>query len=292
LNYGEGPPTSAEYSKSPVGQSGFRCGLCPACTRAVAAGAPPGYHRSMTDAHYADPRLVALYDALNPFAADTQFYIDLAARTEASRIVDIGCGTGLLACELARRGYTVTGVDPSPAMLDIARRRPGSDRVAWIEGDAAQLGTTTADLAMMTGHVAQVFLDDASFEATLTVARATLRPSGRLAFESRNPAVSPWAAWTPDLSRRVIDDPRYGAVEIWQQLTEARHDRVRFDTRYRFFRDGDTVVVPSELHFRSQAGLTEALIRAGFSEMEWFGDWSRSPVDHASRELIVVATRD
>lgn len=246
----------------------------------------------MTDAHYTDPRLVALYDALNPFAADTRFYLDLAARTEGSRIVDIGCGTGLLACELARRGHRVTGVDPSHAMVDIARRRPGGDRVEWIGGDAAQLGATTADLAVMTGHVAQVFLDDASFDATLAALQVTLRPGGCLAFESRNPSVSPWTAWTPELSRRVIDDPRYGAVEIWQQLIESNNGRVCFDTHYRFLRDGDTVVVPSELRFRTQAALSEALVKAGFSEMEWFGDWSRSPVDHASRELIVVARRD
>ncbi|MGE8470353.1 MAG: class I SAM-dependent methyltransferase, partial [Paraburkholderia hospita] len=148
------------------------------------------------------------------------------------------------------------------------------------------------DLAVMTGHVAQVFLDDASFDATLAALRSTLRPGGWLAFESRNPSVSPWAAWTPELSRRVIDDPRYGAVEIWQQLIEARNDRVRFDTHYRFLRDGDTIVAPSQLRFRTQAALSKALVKAGFSDLDWFGDWSRSPVDPASRELIVVARRD
>lgn len=51
---------------------------------------------------YADPRIVALYDALNPAAADTAFYLALAE--SAGHIVDLGCGTGLLACELAMRG--------------------------------------------------------------------------------------------------------------------------------------------------------------------------------------------
>ena len=49
-----------------------------ACDAATIAG--------MTDSHYSDPRLVALYDALNPFADDTRFYLDLAARTQASRV--------------------------------------------------------------------------------------------------------------------------------------------------------------------------------------------------------------
>ncbi|MEM5342645.1 class I SAM-dependent methyltransferase [Paraburkholderia azotifigens] len=245
----------------------------------------------MTDSHYSDPRLVALYDALNPFAADTRFYLDLAARTEASRVVDIGCGTGLLACELAQRGHIVTGVDPSRAMLDVARGRPGGGRVKWIEGDAARLGAMNADLAVMTGHVAQVFLDDTSFDITLAAAHAALRPGGRLAFESRNPLVSPWTAWTPEKSRRMIDDTRHGAVEIWQQPVDVKPGRVRFETCYRFAGDGDTVVSVSELRFRTRTELDDALRNAGFSEMEWFGDWFRSPVHEASRELIVVATR-
>jgi len=290
LNYGEGRRRAQSIANRPLTKAAFEAGIARAS--AVAAGAPHGYHRRMAESHYTDPRLVALYDALNPFSADTRFYLDLAARTDPTHVVDIGCGTGLLACELARLGHRVTGVDPSPAMLDVARRRPGGDQVEWIEGDAAQLGAKSADLAVMTGHVAQVFLDDASFDAVLSAARAALRPGGRLAFESRNPSVSPWAAWTPELSRRVIDDPRYGAVEIWQQLIEVRQERVRFDTHYHFLRDADTVVASSELRFHTQATLSGALTKAGFSGLEWFGDWSRSPIDHASRELIVVARRD
>ncbi|ACC71305.1 class I SAM-dependent methyltransferase [Paraburkholderia phymatum] len=245
----------------------------------------------MTDSQYSDPRLVALYDALNPFAADTRFYLDLAASTSASHVVDIGCGTGLLACELAQRGHTVTGVDPSHAMLDVARQRVGAGQVTWIEGDAARLGALNADLAVMTGHVAQVFLDDTSFDATLAAAYAALGTGGQLAFESRNPLVAPWAGWTPHQSRRVIDGAPYGTVEIWQQLVDVKADCVRFDTFYRFIDSGDTVVSASELRLRTQAELSEALRKAGFSKMEWFGDWSRSSVDEMSRELIVVATR-
>jgi len=239
---------------------------------------------------YSDPRLVSLYDALNPFADDTRFYLDLAARTRASRIVDIGCGTGLLACELARRGCRVTGVDPSPAMLDLARSRPGGNLAEWIEGDAMSLGERDADLAIMTGHVSQVFLDDAGFDATLSAARAVLRPGGQLAFESRNPLAAPWTAWTPERSRRTIHDPRLGDIETWHRVIDVTDDLVRFETIYRFLRDEDIVVAASELRFRSQAALAEALSRAGFHEVKWFGDWSGAPVGETSRELIVVAT--
>ncbi len=44
----------------------------------------------------------------------------------------------------------------------------------------------------MTGHVAQVFLSDEAWTATLTAIYDALRPGGRLAFETRNPGDRAW----------------------------------------------------------------------------------------------------
>lgn len=46
-------------------------------------------------------------------------------------LVDVGCGTGLLAVAAASEAGRVVGVDPSPAMLEVARRQ--SDAVEWVE---------------------------------------------------------------------------------------------------------------------------------------------------------------
>lgn len=58
------------------------------------------------------------------------------------RILDVGCGTGRHAIELARRGYRVTGVDLSTSMLDRARAkaRDAAVEVTFVEGDARRLG--------------------------------------------------------------------------------------------------------------------------------------------------------
>jgi SAM-dependent methyltransferase len=232
---------------------------------------------------YSDHRLVALYDALNPAGPDTAFYLELAHG--AGHIVDLGCGTGLLACELAQRGYRVTGIDPSPQMLQIARHRPEGKRVTWIEGDAGALPFAGhADLVVMTGHVAQIFLDDASLLATLQAVRRALRPGGRIAFESRNPAARAWEAWTPERSRRRVQD-----VEVWQECDDTPDtNRIAFTTFYRF-KDGETLEARSELRFRTQAELTALLNQAGFTQIDWYGDWNRAPVEETSRELIAVA---
>jgi ubiquinone/menaquinone biosynthesis C-methylase UbiE len=55
----------------------------------------------------------------------TRVHREMAERgiSEGSRALDIGCGTGSLAIACARRGAQVTGIDISPQMLDIARRK-------------------------------------------------------------------------------------------------------------------------------------------------------------------------
>ena len=60
----------------------------------------------------------------------------LAAEVGARHIVDLGCGTGLITCDLARRGYRMIGVDPSAGMVALARQRAGGEQVRWIVGGA------------------------------------------------------------------------------------------------------------------------------------------------------------
>ena len=74
----------------------------------------------MLDNPFANPKIAQLYELENSWAADQDFYMMLAG-DEPLNIVDLGCGTGLLTCALARKGHRVTGVDPAAAMLDVAR---------------------------------------------------------------------------------------------------------------------------------------------------------------------------
>lgn len=113
------------------------------------------------DAAFADPRQAALYDVFDDDRRDLDAYVAIAREVEAVRVVDVGCGTGCLALLLAGQGLEVVGVDPAAAAIDIARAKPGADRVTWIVGDATALPSEPpADLLVMTGNVAQVFVTD------------------------------------------------------------------------------------------------------------------------------------
>ena len=124
---------------------------------------------------FSDPRLVTAYDSINALGDDRDFWLHEVDKLSPSTIVDFGCGTGLLTCELAKRGYQTIGIDPAVAMLDVARQKPYADRVEWIEGDYEKLSGLQADLLLMTSHVAQFLLADKEWTGMLGMAHDTLR---------------------------------------------------------------------------------------------------------------------
>ena len=243
------------------------------------------------DKHYVDPRLVALYDLENLRGADTDFYLNLATEIEARHILDLGCGTGLLTCELATADRHVVGIDPSPAMLALARQKSAASRVHWVEGDASVLGSPDADLLVMTGNVAQVFLEDHDWLATLSHIHDALRSGGYLAFESRNPADRAWERWNRADTYEQFDSPN-GAMESWLEVVSVGEDRVHFQGHNVFLSTGETVVVDSELRFRSYAELNRTLTDTGFTVEHVYGDWHRGSFQSTSRLMIFVARRN
>jgi 2-polyprenyl-3-methyl-5-hydroxy-6-metoxy-1,4-benzoquinol methylase len=133
------------------------------------------------DATFSDPRQAVLYDVFNNDRSDLEAYVTIADEVKAHRVVDVGCGTGSLAVRLAELGFSVTGVDPAGASLDVARAKPNAELVTWVHGDATSLVglEAAADLAVMTGNVAQVFVSDEDWYATtLRAIRTCLRPGG------------------------------------------------------------------------------------------------------------------
>jgi ubiquinone/menaquinone biosynthesis C-methylase UbiE len=67
-------------------------------------------------------------------------YEKVTQRARGPEVLDLGCGTGTLAVRMAARGLRVTGVDLSPEMLALARRRaPPQPGLRWVETSAVEL---------------------------------------------------------------------------------------------------------------------------------------------------------
>ena len=104
-------------------------------------------------------------------------------------MLELACGTGLVAIPVAQRGLAVTGVDASRPMLEHAELKTGDAGCHWILADVRKLDLDECfDLVYLTGNAFQAFLSDADQSALLAVIRKHLSPGGVFAFETRNPS--------------------------------------------------------------------------------------------------------
>lgn len=241
------------------------------------------------DACFRDPQWASMYDDLDPDRSDLEHYVAIAEELSATSVLDIGCGTGCLAVLLADRGIAVTGIDPAKASLAVARRKPGADRVDWVDGDATTLRRSRpdlrVDLALMTGNVAQVFLTDDAWSSTLEAAAAVLRPSGHLVFETRIPSKRAWEEWTRDASTRRLDVDGVGTVERWVDVTDVDLPYVSFESVV-VPPDGPPITSTSTLRFREHDEIQMSLVDAGFSLVE-----VREAPDRPGKEFVFIAER-
>ena len=96
-------------------------------------------------------------------------------------VVDLGCGTGFLALELAARGHRVSGIDFAPAMIAVAREKAAARGlvVRFEEGDAEALPFAAASFGLAVSRHLLWTLPHP--EAAITEWIRVLRPGGRLA---------------------------------------------------------------------------------------------------------------
>jgi SAM-dependent methyltransferase len=232
----------------------------------------------------------AAYDDLNPDDHDYRFYASLADDLRATRVLDLGCGTGTLARLLASRGRTAVGIDPDPEMLRVARQKTRGEQVEWRLGFSDSADDESADFAVMSGHVAQVFREDEAWARVVEDLHRALVPKGTLTFESRNPAAKAWQRWTRDATLRALDTPE-GPIEFWHETAWVSLPLVAYDTFTRNLRTGDEESNRDVLAFRDAASLIGSLEKVGFTVSHQYGDWQRQPFTTEAPEIIVIAQR-
>jgi SAM-dependent methyltransferase len=179
------------------------------------------------------------------------------------RVLDLCCGTGRLAAELAQRRYRVVGLDSSGGMLSLARRRSGG--VPWIRADARNFALRSCfDAATCLFDSVNHLTSLEDLLATFAAVRDCLRPGGLFLFDVnteqgfRERWVQEWQVATVDGECRLAgaydSEQRMGTYhftlrgrgpESWR--------RAEFDLRERCHSDGE---------------IRGALTEAGFSLVE------------------------
>ncbi len=244
------------------------------------------------DQLYHDPDLASFYDLENEWSEDRETCF-LMAETAGS-VLDLGCGTGSLAAAIAENHKCrVVGVDPAPAMLEIARARKAGGDLRFIEGDARTFALPEKfDLIVLTGHAFQVFLTRADRLAVLNTIAAHLSAKGRFIFDSRNPAAEEWREWNRDDSERIVEHPELGTFMAWNEAGfDPATDIVTYETHYQNLLGTRHYHAASKIAFPAKGEIEALLKEAGLRAEKWLGDWSGEGFAAHSPEIVVEGVR-
>ncbi len=249
------------------------------------------------DPHISTQLLKAHLDESNPLASrSTEFIEQSVAWIESCaspithpRILDLGCGPGLYATRLARCGYSVTGIDVSPASLAYAKSCSEAEglNIEYIEGDylGAELGGPY-DAALMAYCDYGALSPDERHGLLDTLHRA-LRPEGVLILDvfadahyenafnrSRWEASSNGAFWRPDayicLEQQILYPPN---VILDRYLVLSTAETKSYNVWTTCF---DT------------ASLQDEAVAAGFDAVSFAADLTGVPPAEASKTLAAV----
>lgn len=242
-----------------------------------------------------DPELYDLIHRGNP--GDVDFYRRICRG--GARVLELGCGSGRIACALAAAGCRVVGLDHHPGMLRAAARRAAglepetADRLCWIEADMAAFALERRfDRVLIPYNGLYCLLDDAAVSACLRAAREHLAPGGRLVLDG-------YRMFTPaeceaqddadpvdqltDGERRIAVyeqadwDPPAQRIDAWYSYHILGPDG---SNRHRY-------CIPQRYLLADQ--LDALLAAAGWRTVARYGDFDQQPFDDQSETLIAVA---
>jgi len=209
------------------------------------------------------------------------------AEIDRGRVLDLACGPGRHAIELAKRGFQVAGVDRSPFLLSKAKElaRAADVEVEWIEQDMRSFERPGAFDLAINMFTAFGYFDDKS-EDLLVLRRLHdgLVPGGTLVMDLVG---KEWLArhFEPTWSTKTED----GSLLIDRR--EIFDDWTRIRNEWILLSGGE--VQSFEFHHTVYSGqeLRDRLEHAGFERVGLFGDLGGSPYGPDAKRLVAVARK-
>jgi SAM-dependent methyltransferase len=230
------------------------------------------------------------YDEDRPF-------VEQWARSLGGPLLDVACGTGRMAINLAALGYQVTGVDIVPEMIERARRKAAGRGVSieWVVADARNFHLRKQFPAIyMLMNAFQFFLTREDQEAMLACVREHLNSEGRFLFETRNPSPrnlfevrhpEPQKFTAPDGTQLTITEQQQ-----YDPITQIQH----YTSSYRWLHpDGRQVEkkLRTALRYVFPQEMEALLFHNGFHICSCYGNWQRDPLSATSPAMIYVCRR-
>jgi len=215
---------------------------------------------------------------------EVDFLLEELRLPPGGSVLDVGCGTGRHAIELAKRGYAVTGLDLSSEMLARAvdAAKAANVRVEWIHADATQFtfpARYDAAICLCEGAFGLLGQSDDPIEQPLSILcniSRSLKPQGKAVFTVLNAA-----AMLRRCQNRDVAEGRFDPLTMVESSEHPPQEgSPPIAVRERAF-------VPTELRLLFRiAGMSVVHIWGGTA-----GNWGRRPLDLDEMEIMIVACK-
>ena len=218
--------------------------------------------------------------------AEVDFILEELKLSQGSRILDIGCGTGRHSVELAKRGYSVTGVDISSGMLAQAKEAASKAgvEVEWIHADATQFesgGSYDAAICLCEGAFGLLGKNDDPLEQGLSILlniNRALKPNSKLMMTVLNGLALIRKYKQEDVEKGVFDP--VALAESYPMEYDTPGGKKSMMVRERGF-------TPTELKLMlGQTGFKIDHIWGGTA-----GNWGRRKIDLDEIEIMIIASK-
>lgn len=248
-------------------------------------------------------RFAHFYDAdYRHYDEDLGLLAELAAE-QGDPILELGCGTGRVLVPLAAAGHTITGIDISPALLEIAQTKIRNTQYArqttLVEADLRTFTLPTPDFAFAfcTSNTLMHLTTQADQLQVLRNTYAHLRDDGLLLLDLFNPDVARLTAVNGLMELAdQWSDPATGAQVIkWcvRTVDWATQTQETLFIYEEIFPDGrnQRTACPFTLRFLWQGEAELLLQMAGFTVEAVWGDFTGNPYTSLSDHLILLARK-
>ncbi|NIZ47366.1 class I SAM-dependent methyltransferase [Entomospira nematocerorum] len=226
-------------------------------------------------------------DRLESTPYDVEKMIRLAGISHKAHVYDHCCGFGRHAIEFAKKGYNVTGVDNCMSYLDVAKRKAKkqSMNITFVQADIRDyVQPDTFDFAY-NFFTSLGYIDDPKEEhQVLKNVYESLKSGGKFLIDIEGKET---------LAKNFCESQWFDGQDGSIMLVSARiiDGWSRVENRWGYIKDGryEEIIFAHKIYSGWELGFL--LERAGFYQIEFFGNLDGAPYDQDAERLIVIATK-